>query len=58
MGSGTIDLFLGVLLVLSWMMLWIIRDVALSYQKEIERCHREIYRLREDLPAVYVPSKK
>ncbi|BAL85081.1 hypothetical protein SELR_pSRC300080 (plasmid) [Selenomonas ruminantium subsp. lactilytica TAM6421] len=49
----TIDLFLGAFLVLSWMMLWIIRGVALSYQKEIERCHREIYRLRDDLPIVY-----
>ena len=55
---STLNLVLGALLILSWMLLWIVRDVALSYQNEIERCHREIYRLREDLPVVYAPSKK
>jgi len=54
----TLDLILGFLLAVSWMLLWIVRDVALDYQAEIEACHREIYRLREDLPVVYVPNKK
>ena len=54
----TLDLILGSLLAVSWMLLWIVRDVALDYQAEIEACHREIYRLREDLPVVYVPNKK
>lgn len=55
---STLNLVLGALLILSWMMLWIIRDVALSYQKEIERCHREIYRLKDDSPVVYFTGKK
>ena len=55
---STLNLVLGALLILSWMLLWIVRDVALDYQAEIEACHREIYRLRDDLPNAYVPSKK